>query len=236
MSVFDDFEAFPFGDPDDEFGDGRNRSGDNPGSESASERRKKYFEEELRRYREDKKRKLMGDSPAESDDPPQRQFLHPDILEELVDYCVENQKFDEALDFVHLLTERAPFNGDGWHRRGMLEAHHGRYDQAVASYERALALNPADNELLINYGIALDALGRSVDALEVFERALTTDPGNDEALFNKGICFEKAERFDEAISIFTYLRDSKDIAKDALYELGFCYDCKQDFEKALAAY
>src|SRR5207237_7883551 len=104
---------------------------------------------------------------------------------------------------------------EGWHRRGMLEAHHARFEQAITSYERALALMPTDNELLVNYGIALDAIGRTAEALEIFDRTLTTNPSNDEALFNKGICFEKAERYHDAIAIFTYLKDNKAIAKEA---------------------
>ena len=64
MSMFDDFEAFPF-DGDDEFdgtGDGLGGQKGSSGSESSRERRKKYFEEELKRYHEEKRRRLMGDS------------------------------------------------------------------------------------------------------------------------------------------------------------------------------
>src|SRR5438477_9237999 len=107
MSVFDDFEAFGF--------EGEDYEGDGRPSESQRERRKKYFEEELRRHREEKRRKLSTEGSGAGDgathaDPPERQFLNPEILEELVDYCIENEKFEEALDFALLLTERAPFN------------------------------------------------------------------------------------------------------------------------------
>ena len=110
MNIFDDFDAFGF--------EGEEEFGGDP--KERRERRKKYFEEELKRHCEDKRRRLsssessFGDG-AEDREAPERQFLHPDILEELVDYCIENEKFEEALDFAMLLTERAPFNGDGWH-------------------------------------------------------------------------------------------------------------------------
>src|SRR5438132_9843365 len=115
MSVFDDFAAFEF-EGDDEESDPKSRS-------DARERRRKYFEEELKRHREEKRRRLTSDDRGGDDrsgdetERQERQFLHPDILEELVDYCIEQEKFEEAYDFVLLLTERAPFNGDGWHRR-----------------------------------------------------------------------------------------------------------------------
>ncbi|HEX5315741.1 MAG TPA: tetratricopeptide repeat protein, partial [Candidatus Kapabacteria bacterium] len=218
MKGFDNFDAFGF--------EGEEFDGD---SKETRERRRKYFEEELKRHREEKRRNLStGDgartgtseqqqagTPAPHDDAEEPRFLHPEILEELVDYCIENAKFEEALDFALLLTERAPFNGDGWHRRGMLEAHHGDFEKAIESYEHALAMNPADSELLINYGVALDGAGRTEEALEIFERALSSNPSNDEALFNKGICFEKAERYEDAIAIFRYLREVKEFAKDA---------------------
>ena len=212
MNIFDDFDPFGYEGEEEFGGDPKDRR----------ERRKKYFEEELKRHREDKRRKLSSSESASNENAlndssedlqtPEPRFLHPEILEELVDYCIENEKFEEALDFALLLTDRAPFNGDGWHRRGMLEAHHAEFEKAILSYERALALNPTDNELLINYGVALDGAGRTEEALEIFNRTLATNPSNDEALFNKGICFEKAERYADAIAIFQYLKDVKEFA------------------------
>ena len=130
MKGFDNFDAFGF--------EGEEFDGD---SKETRERRRKYFEEELKRHREEKRARtgtseqqqagsIADDAPAPRDAEEPR-FLHPEILEELVDYCIENAKFEEALDFALLLTERAPFNGDGWHRRGMLEAHHGDFEKAI---------------------------------------------------------------------------------------------------------
>src|SRR5438105_1985089 len=166
MNLYDDYDPFDY--DGDEPGKGENKE--------ENETRKKYFEEELTRYREEKRRDRDPSGPSK-----QRAFLSPEILEALVDYCIENDKFEEALHFSKLLTDHAPFSADAWHRRGMIEAHHAHFDDALASYERALSLDPNDAELLINYGIVLEALGRTTDALQTFDRALTSDPANDDA-------------------------------------------------------
>src|SRR5258706_1658920 len=201
MNLYDDYDPFAYG--DDEPSKGENKE--------ENETRKRYFEEELTRYREEKRRD-RDYSPGPSK---QRAFLSPEILEALVDYCIENDKFEEALHFSKLLTDHAPFPADAWHRRGMIEAHHAQFEEAVHSYEKALSLDPTDPELLVNYGIVLESLGKTDDALHVFDRALTSDPANDDALFSKGICYEKADRFHDAISIFRYLAGKDEFAKDA---------------------
>lgn len=83
MNLYDNYDPFAYGDDD------------LPPKENKeeSDTRKKFFEEELTRFREEK-RTNRDYTPRESK---QRAFLNPEILEALVDYCIENDKFEEAL-------------------------------------------------------------------------------------------------------------------------------------------
>src|SRR5688572_25056274 len=186
MNIYDDGEEFSFGD-DDFFG----HSSD---SREENETRKKFLEDEVRRYRDEmRSRRMPIDEPTNA--PKRKTFLSPEILEELINYCVENDKFEEALHFAEALTEHAPFSSDAWHQRAMLEAHHLKFDEALVSYGRALSLDPIDIEILINYGITLEALGRTDESLAINERVLAIDPTNGEALFSKASCYEKMEHY-----------------------------------------
>jgi len=53
-----------------------------------------------------------------------------------------------------------------------------RFDEAVAAYRTALALNPNQSQAHANLGMALKMTGRPDLAMESYERALQADPGN----------------------------------------------------------
>ena len=59
-------------------------------------------------------------------------------------------------------------------------------DEALASYERALARNAADADTWFNRGAVLMAMERPQDALHSFEQALTLNDADDQAWQNRG--------------------------------------------------
>jgi tetratricopeptide (TPR) repeat protein len=54
----------------------------------------------------------------------------------------------------------------------------GRFEQAIAYAERALALNPNDPTVYRSMGNALNAVGRSTEAVEAIKKAMLLDPHN----------------------------------------------------------
>lgn len=82
-----------------------------------------------------------------------------------------------------------------------------RLDEAVAHYQRALALDPSYLDALYNYGNVLLKLRRYDDAVAHYDRALALAPQFAEAFNNRG---------------------------HALFELGRPSDALADFERALA--
>ena len=57
----------------------------------------------------------------------------------------------------------------------------GRPDEALASYDQALALRPDDANTFNNRGSALMALGHAEEALASYDRALAIKPDHAEA-------------------------------------------------------
>src|SRR5262249_17388754 len=62
-----------------------------------------------------------------------------------------------------------------------------RFDEALASYDRALALRPDHSEVLNNRGILLYDLRRLNDALAMYARALALRPDHAEAHWNEAL-------------------------------------------------
>lgn len=85
----------------------------------------------------------------------------------------------------------------------------GRFDEAVASYERALSLDPAHEEARArlfnahnNRGTARLAAGDLVGAEQSFRYAIEAGPGRGEILNNLGIALGRQGRFQEAADAF----------------------------------
>ena len=85
---------------------------------------------------------------------------------------------------------------------GIAEALHrlGRFEEAVAHYRRAIALDPGYVEALYNSGNVLLKLKRYGEALASYEQALAIEPGFVEAIHNRGNALFELRRFDEALA------------------------------------
>ncbi|HUN75708.1 MAG TPA: tetratricopeptide repeat protein [Steroidobacteraceae bacterium] len=78
----------------------------------------------------------------------------------------------------------------------------GRYDEALASYEAALALRPDYVDAHNSRGIALRHLQRTSQALASFDRALELRPGAAELHNNRGNILRRLQRLPEALASF----------------------------------
>ena len=76
----------------------------------------------------------------------------------------------------------------------------GRLDEAVASFQRAIALRPAYAEAHANLGIALKHLDRLDDALACLDHAIGLKTDYAEAYCNRGSVLTTMDRLDEAVA------------------------------------
>lgn len=86
-------------------------------------------------------------------------------------------------------------------RRGNALAALGQFDDALASYDSALAISPDLAGALNNRGNVLCKLRRYQEALPCYERALALKPGFIDASFNRALALQSLRRFEEACAI-----------------------------------
>ncbi len=91
---------------------------------------KKEMDEQIRRFREAMR---GGDSRSQSPS--------PSALEELVLYCLETEKFDDALNFANLLIESMPYSSDSWQKKGIALTALSRYEEALEALNHANAVS-----------------------------------------------------------------------------------------------
>jgi adenylate cyclase len=84
---------------------------------------------------------------------------------------------------------------------GYVFLHKRLYDQAMPAYEKALALNPNDADLIALRAEALTHVGRPQDAIEQMKRAMRLNPlSSDLYEWFLGLAYYHAGQYEEAIS------------------------------------
>jgi tetratricopeptide (TPR) repeat protein len=105
---------------------------------------------------------------------------------------------------------------------------------AVRHYQRAVALDPTDLNVLGNAAAFLQNLGRLDEALTLQEAVIRRDPVNLTALYNLGQLQRKAGRYDAAISSFRTVLSLSPNRGQAHCYLGTALMQKGDATAALA--
>jgi predicted O-linked N-acetylglucosamine transferase (SPINDLY family) len=111
-----------------------------------------------------------------------------------------------------------------------------RLDEALASYDRALALHPNYARAHSNRGNVLQLLKRFDDALASYDHALAIRPDYAEAFFNRGNALQALRRFDEALASYDNALAIKPAFVIAIIARGAVLQDLKRFDDALASY
>jgi len=74
----------------------------------------------------------------------------------------------------------------------------GKFEEAIKNYDKALEINPYEEEILGSKGASLAELTKYDEAIEYYDKALAVNPAS-LYLFNKALAFEKQEKYKEAL-------------------------------------
>ncbi len=87
-----------------------------------------------------------------------------------------------------------------WYNRGNALCLLKRHQEAVASYDRALAIDANDALIWYNRGNALCELNKYQEALESYDRACTIDGNHARSWNNRGVALLRLGLYDEAVN------------------------------------
>lgn len=133
---------------------------------------------------------------------------HPDdpiALYSLGVILVQRRDFKEALGLLTHGTRAAPTFAPLWAVLASVQQTLGHKHEALASYDRALALKPDFVEALVNSGALLREMHQHAAALERFNRVLQVNPDYETALGNCAILLTEFKRSEQAIAMFERL-------------------------------
>jgi tetratricopeptide (TPR) repeat protein len=76
----------------------------------------------------------------------------------------------------------------------------GNFPAAAEQYEKALALAPADVQILLSYARLRDRQGQFDAAVPLYERAVKADPASASAVNDLGLCYARQGHHDKAVA------------------------------------
>jgi tetratricopeptide (TPR) repeat protein len=149
--------------------------------------------------------------------------------------ALESKRFADALISISQVTDRHPGDPDAWHSRGVILRQLERHEEAVAAFDKAIAIE-ATPKMLIARGAALLALTRPGDALRSFDDALVLEPANAAARLYRGNALVELHRHVEAIALFDAILAQDSRSFDAWSNRGLAQYKLKRFAESLESY
>lgn len=109
-----------------------------------------------------------------------------------------------------------------------------KYEEVIASYDRAFQFKPDDHEAWFNRSIVLDELGRNEEAITSYDQALQIKPDYHKAWNNRGFTLDDLGRYEEAIASFDQALQIKPDYHGAFGGRGISLTRLGQYDKALA--
>ena len=157
-----------------------------------------------------------------------------------IGWCLDHLgRHEESLELYTRLTERYPDDAGAWFWKAYALSMTGRPDEAIACYERSIAIDP-DPDAHMNIGYILKGMGKFDEAVEAYESALDLDSQMYDAWEHIGDCHAATGRHDEAVESYrNYLGDDGVAAwirvklADSLASAGRVEEAEHEYQGAL---
>ena len=154
----------------------------------------------------------------------------------LAQICIFLKQHRRAVQVLEALLRENPDHPRALRNVGFLYAEKDRYADAIAAFERALALSAEDAATLFNLGFALQKVGRHEEAISRLSRAVELNPALDRAWYGLGLSLIHCGRFQEAIVRLTEAARLQPLNPYPRYQLGAAWFKLGEPEKVRAEY
>jgi tetratricopeptide (TPR) repeat protein len=125
---------------------------------------------------------------------------------------------------------------DEWLNKGNAAYQVKNYDEAIACYKKATALDPSFASAFYNLGIMYEAKGMTDEAISAYKQVLTIKPDYYAAQNNLGIIYKKKGMIDEAMTEFKQILSKNFNFPYAHFNLAECYFSKGNMHSASEHY
>jgi len=161
-------------------------------------------------------------------DPNKRYTTFKGLQEDLLEI------FKEITGEVYVIVgKNEELTGADWNDKGIAFDSLGKPQEALACYNKALAINPKLPGAWNNKGIALVNLGKPQEACGCFDQALEIYPKSDDVWNNKGLALLALKKFPEALECFNKVLEKNPRDFIAWYNKGAALAQLGEFQEAI---
>ena len=132
----------------------------------------------------------------------------PEPASALASYWAAHGDTDQAAAYLTEALRRAPGYPDLHRRLGVLECARGNDLAALASFERALEINPLFSAARLEMAETLSRLNRWQDAANAYQNAVDSGLQSPDILIQLGRCYEAMGASDQAVRVYTAASDT----------------------------
>jgi tetratricopeptide (TPR) repeat protein len=125
---------------------------------------------------------------------------------------------------------------EAWYNLGIVLMNAGQFEQALASFDKVLEIEPDLFQVWFNRGIALGKLGRHAEALHCFDRVLEIQRDFHEAFYNRGVSLLYLGRHEEAITSYDKALEIQPDFCEAWNNRGVALNDLERHSEAIASY
>lgn len=148
------------------------------------------------------------------------------LKEELCYYLEIKRETKQALRVCQELIDENPYSSEYWYTQGRLYFFERDYDNAIDSFDFALACDDSDQEIKIKKGYCLFMNGNYEKAIEIYLELLSEDS----TLYERvqpylAECYMKTEHFENAYFIFRDILKKIDVADNLHIYKNYIHCC-----------
>jgi len=133
-------------------------------------------------------------------------------------------------------TDDEPVTAEDYSNRGLTYFEIGEYEQAIADYDQAIALDPEFAIAYLNRGLTYFEIGEYEQALADYDQAIVLDPEFATAYLNRGVAYTDLGEYGQALIDLDQAIELDPTDALAYNNRGFLYYQLGEVEQAIADY
>jgi serine/threonine protein kinase len=141
-------------------------------------------------------------------------------------------ELNQVFGFVKLQNK----SSEDWFAEGNQLFDLQKYEEAISSYDKAIAIKPDKHEAWNNRGNSLDELQRYEEAIASYDKAIAINPDYHYAWCGRGVSLANLQKDEEAIASYDKVITIEPDDYEAWYNRGNSLDELQRYEEAIASY
>lgn len=144
------------------------------------------------------------------------------------------KRYQPSLDILQAAAQLQPQNTEVLKELGHTQQAMNRLEEAVKTYDKAIAINAKDGRLYNGKGVALDALGQHKEAQAAYRKGIKAAPEDNTYIENNlALSLILSTHYDEAILILQRLMNTEAANPTVRQNLALAYGLSGDEETAM---